>query len=104
MASSEALRLHQEIWIGLTGAGVNAARVVRQTPDGWACEFLQPISEGQYRAALVARSTVAAAPWTSPRPEGQTEVAVKRWPLAARAAFIIGSSLALWTAIYWIFA
>lgn len=104
MASSGALRLHQNIWIGLTGAGVNAARVVRRTSDGWACEFLQPISVDQFRAALTAQSTVTTAPWTGQGTNDQQEPAVKRWPFAARIAFIVGSSLALWSAIYWVIA
>jgi len=102
MESSEVFHPGQTIWIGLTGGGASAARVVRQTADGWACQFLQPISEQECQAARVARPVVTT-PWAGLGAAGTTEPEMARWPLLARVAFIVGSSLALWTAIFWIF-
>jgi hypothetical protein len=103
MECGEELRPGQTIWIGITGAGVNAACVVRRTSDGWACQFLQPISEKEHQSALASLSTVISTPWSDPPTPAAIEPEVARWPFLARAAFIIGSSLALWAAIYWIF-
>ncbi|MDB5584371.1 MAG: PilZ protein [Bradyrhizobium sp.] len=102
MESVEELRLDQTIWIGLSGAGVNAARVVRRIPGGWACQFMLPITEREHQAALAARSTVVATPWSGLQTGGAAEPDATRWPFLARVAFVVGSSVALWATIFWI--
>nr|WP_299853789.1 PilZ domain-containing protein [Sphingomonas bacterium] len=103
MESAEELRLDQTIWIGLSGVGISAARVVRRIPGGWACQFMLPITEREHQAALAARSTVVATPWTDLQTVAAAEPDATRWPFLARVAFVVGSSVALWAAIFWIF-
>lgn len=97
MHGGEELRPGQTIWISLGGA-ISQARITGRTSVGCGCQLTRPLRPCELAAAM-RDTSVAATPWVSVGTEGEDEPRVARWPLPARAAFIIGSSAVLWALI-----
>ncbi|TPG54743.1 PilZ domain-containing protein [Sphingomonas glacialis] len=52
------LDLHEKVTVGIPGIGQRTAYIVRQTGDGFGCEFLKPIDPQLVSAPANARSVV----------------------------------------------
>ncbi len=104
------LPVGSEVWLELAGIGRVTAKVRWRGSSTMGCEFVTPISS-EALAATVSESKViwpnfpanrsatpAPAPAVSPAaPVRQPVAADGRWPFWGRAAFILGSSVLLWS-------
>ena len=91
METSEALDLDATVWIGIAGTRVNAAVVARRGPNGYGCEFVEPITFYQLTEALNPEPTVVE---FGPRDRSGTPGAGIDWrrvllAVVATAAFIL---------------
>lgn len=102
METTEELGVEMVIWIGIAGAGITAARVVRRSPRGWSCQFLPPITDLQVEAILLAETTIVEREWSQPESVETADPVIAKWPVPARIGFIISCSLALWALILWV--
>lgn len=100
------LEVGTPVRIGLPGTGVHTAHVVRCEPGFYGCAFDVPISWQAVQTVLTFDSVVSGAferpieaEAADETPARIAEPYVRRLPLKARFAIIIGTSVLLWAAI-----
>ncbi|MEH3102535.1 MAG: PilZ domain-containing protein [Sphingomonas phyllosphaerae] len=98
VATDSRLEIGSLVTIGLPGRGRASARVVRQVPGGYGCEFVEALGRAEvmqtFRGGTVIQLT-SSAPISHPLPEPQ----ITRYPGAVRLGVIVGGSALLWAAI-----
>jgi hypothetical protein len=99
MEARERLKEGSIVWVGIVGAGINAATVMRVDAGGYGCRFLAPITHTQLAATLSPVSTVIAADWKQQDVDAADIPEVKKLPYRMRLAIIVFGSLALWALI-----
>jgi hypothetical protein len=83
--------------LGLSGAGIAEARVVRRQGDVHGCAFLRPLTRNQLQSAFTAGDVVAGA---FVRYDHQAAVeSEERWPAAARLAILFGGGALAWLGV-----
>ncbi|TCP34074.1 PilZ domain-containing protein [Sphingomonas sp. BK235] len=94
------LTLGSTVTIGLAGHGRATARVVRQVPGGYGCEFLSPITAGTVTGAF-RTDTVIQLTSSEPVELPFADPAIERYPGAVRVGVIVGGAALLWGGIIW---
>lgn len=98
VATDLRLEIGSTVTIGLPGHGRATARVVRQVPGGYGCEFTEALGRAAilqtFRGGTVMQIT-SSTPVTVPLPEPEVE----RYPGAVRVGVIVGTTALLWIAI-----
>ncbi|MFK3891087.1 PilZ domain-containing protein [Sphingomonas sp. NPDC079357] len=98
VATDSRLEIGSMVTIGLPGRGRASARVVRQVPGGYGCEFDQPLGRAEvmqtFRGGTVIHMT-SNAPIVHPAPEPE----IRRFPGSVRLGVIVGGSALLWAAV-----
>ncbi|MGK6325371.1 PilZ domain-containing protein [Sphingomonas sp. DT-51] len=86
------------VTIGLAGHGRAMARVVRQVPGGYGCEFAMPLSPSVVASAF-RNDTVIQLTSSAPLVAAFPDPVVKKLPGAVRLGVVLGSSALLWALI-----
>lgn len=98
VATDSRLEIGSVVTIGLPGRGRATARVVRQVPGGYGCEFVEALGRAEvmqtFRGGTVIQMT-SSAPIEHPLPEPD----VARLPGAVRLGVIVGGSALLWAGL-----
>lgn len=97
--SDHVLPIGAVVRIGLCGAGVQEARIVRRDGDGYGCAFLEPLSTARMATAFTAAAVVQgqfAANDTGAAPIAQP--VDTKWPRQIRLAVLALGSVAAWAA------
>ncbi|MBB3694677.1 PilZ domain-containing protein [Sphingomonas sp. BK580] len=92
------LAIGSTVTIGLAGHGRAMARVVRQVPGGYGCEFTAPVSSAVVASAFRTDTVIqltSSAPLMAPFADPE----VTKLPGAVRLGVIVGSSALLWAII-----
>ncbi len=93
------LRVGMIVRVGLCGAGVQDARIVRCDGMTYGCAFLEPLSTARMATAFTAAAVVQG-PFAATGPAAAQVATSDRWPGAVRLAVLIGASALLW-AVLW---
>lgn len=98
VATDSRLELGSVVTIGLPGRGRASARVVRQVPGGYGCEFTEALGRAEvmqaFRGGTVIQMTTSS-PITLAAPEPE----IRRYPGAVRLGVIVGGSALLWAGV-----
>ncbi|WP_341207076.1 PilZ domain-containing protein [uncultured Sphingomonas sp.] len=98
VATDSRLELGSEVTIGLPGRGRASARVVRQVPGGYGCEFNEPLGRAEVMQAFRG-GTVIHMTSESPIMPPLAEPEIQRFPGAVRLGVIVGGSMVLWAGV-----
>lgn len=89
--------------IGLCGAGVQDARIVRHADGAYGCAFLEPLSAERMATAFTAAAIVqgpfavtGAAAAHAADTGADMAPDIERWPRGVRVALLLGTTVVLW--------
>lgn len=92
--SSKRFAIGNIVRVGLAGAGISDARIVRRAGDDYGCSFLTPLTPQRMAEAFSSANVVDM--HSAAATEGFPEPAIDKWPGSVRMAILVIAPVLLW--------